>query len=69
MEFNERQLALDVAALSRMLADASVVTNKLAMAILRDERAQASLLKRELVALGASMRANAAKLDRACSAP
>lgn len=68
MKFSEKELALEVASLNRMLLKAAGTTRRLAAAVAEDERAQASWLKRELDTLGAQMRLQGSKIDRACRA-
>jgi hypothetical protein len=69
LEFAEKQLAIDVAELNRILERAASATLELARARAGDERAQASLLERELQAMSLQMQAQGTKLDRACAKP
>lgn len=69
MEFSERELALEVASLNRLLSEASVTTKNLASAVADDERAQASLYKRELRTLGTQMKLQGNRIDRTCRGP
>jgi hypothetical protein len=69
MEFSEKQLAIEVASLNRLLLEASATTHDLADAVAGDERAQASILKRELDSLGTQMKVQGNKIDRTCRAP
>jgi hypothetical protein len=68
MEFSEKELALEVASLNRILVQAATTTTNLADAAAGDERAQASLIKRELGSLGSQMRLQGSKIDRTCRA-
>ena len=66
MEFNDKQMALDVEAFRRLLMRAAELCEKLRAAVQSNERAQAALLGRELEALEGPMKASAHKMNTWC---
>jgi hypothetical protein len=69
MEFNDRQMAVDVEAFRRLLVRAAELCVELSQARRQNEWARAALLKKELGALRTPMKASAYKMNTWCHAP
>lgn len=69
LEFDDRQMALDVADFRRTLSQAAELCEELAQAKADSELAQAELVRRELTALKAPMSSSSYKMNAWCHAP
>src|SRR5690606_34334771 len=69
LEFEDRQMALDVAAFRRTLSQAAELCEELAQAKAKNERAQAELVRRELEALRVPMKGSSYKMNAWCHSP